>query len=541
VKSSLRDADASGVGSAATGDAGPGSAGDLAAALRELGRGRWVLARDGAWLFSDAPPALRHGERAAFLPPMRPSDLGDPAFRRAHGVRFACVSGAMANGIGSVEVVEAMSRAGMLGFFGSAGLDPARVENAVDRLRRGLGDLPWGVNFIHSPAEPEFEEALVDLFLRRGVRLAEPSAFLDLTPALVRWRLTGLRVGPEGRVVAPNRVVAKVSRVEVAEKFLSPAPERVVAALAAAGRVTAEEARLAAFVPMADDLTAEADSGGHTDNRPLVALLPTLIALRDRVAARHRYAALPRVGAAGGIATPASAAAAFSMGAAYLLTGSVNQACLEAGTSDAVREMLARAEQADTAMAPAADMFEMGVKVQVLKRGTMFPQRAQRLFDLWRAHGSLEDLPAADRRSLEETVFRRPLEEVWEETRAYFEVRDPSQVERAAREPRHRMALVFRWYLGMSSRWANSGEPSRRIDYQVWCGPAMGAFNEWARGSFLEDWRNRRVAIVAGNLLAGAAALLRAQAVRAQGVPVPAECVRAAPLPPDALEEALRA
>ena len=27
-------------------------------------------------------------------------------------------------------------------------------------------------------------------------------------------------------------------------------------------------------------------------------------------------------------------------------------------------------------MAPAADMFEMGVKLQVLKRGTMFPMRA---------------------------------------------------------------------------------------------------------------------------------------------------------------------
>ena len=540
MKSSLRHAGTPGIDDAATAAARPGSAEDLGDALRDLGRPRWVVARDGGWLFSDAPPALRPGERAAFLPPMRPADLGDAAFRRAHGVRFACVAGAMANGIGSVEVVEAMARAGMLGFFGSAGLDPARVEDAADRLRRSLGDLPFGINFIHSPTEPDLEEALVDLFLRRGVRLAEASAFLDLTPALVRWRLTGLRVEPDGRVVAPNRVVAKVSRVEVAAKFLSPAPERIVAALAAAGRITAEEARLAAFVPMADDLTAEADSGGHTDNRPLVALLPTLIALRDRTAAKHRFAAAPRVGAAGGVATPASAAAAFSMGAAFVLTGSVNQCCLEAGTSDAVREMLAQAEQADTSMAPAADMFEMGVKVQVLKRGTMFPQRAQRLYDLWRAHGSIEELPAADRQSLEQTVFRRPLAEVWEETRAFFERRDPSQVEQAARDPRHRMALVFRWYLGMSSRWANSGEPTRRLDYQVWCGPAMGAFNEWARGSFLEDWRQRRVAVVAGNLLAGAAALLRAQAVRAQGVPVPPDAVRASPLPPDALEETLR-
>ena len=82
------------------------------------------------------------------------------------------------------------------------------------------------------------------------------------------------------------------------------------------------------------------------------------------------------------------------MGAAYLVTGSVNQSCVEAGTSDAVRRMLAQAQQADIAMAPAADMFEMGVKVQVLKRGTLFAMRAAKLYELYRAHESLDQIPA---------------------------------------------------------------------------------------------------------------------------------------------------
>ena len=118
---------------------------------------------------------------------------------------------------------------------------------------------------------------------------------------------------------------------------------------------------------MADDVTAEADSGGHTDNQPAIVLLPTMITLLEQMQAQHAYKSPPRVGAAGGISTPWSAAAAFAMGAAYVVTGSVNQSCVEAGTSDAVRRMLAQAQQADIAMAPAADMFEMGVKVQVLE------------------------------------------------------------------------------------------------------------------------------------------------------------------------------
>jgi PfaD family protein len=227
------------------------------------------------------------------------------------------------------------------------------------------------------------------------------------------------------------------------------------------------------------------------------------------------------------------------MGAAYILTGSINQACVESGSSDIVRSMLAEAEQADVAMAPAADMFEMGVKVQVLKRGTMFAMRAAKLYELYRSYACLENLPASERAMLEKNLFRAPLEAIWKETEAYFGRRDPSQLDRAASDPKHKLALVFRWYLGQSSRWANAGEATRKIDFQIWCGPAMGAFNEWAKGSFLEDPRQRRVVPVALNLLYGAAVLQRVQLLRAQGIALPAECSRWRPLGPGQLEDRL--
>jgi hypothetical protein len=91
------------------------------------------------------------------------------------------------------------------------------------------------------------------------------------------------------------------------------------------------------------------------------------------------------------------------------------------------------------------------------------------------------------------------------------------------------MALAFRWYLGMSSRWANSGVADRQVDFQVWCGPAMGAFNEWTKGSFLESPANRRVAVVARNLMHGAAVATRAHILACQGFSLPADVSRIAP------------
>jgi PfaD family protein len=130
-------------------------------------------------------------------------------------------------------------------------------------------------------------------------------------------------------------------------------------------------------------------------------------------------------------------------------------------------------------------------------------------------------------------MFRASFGDVWNETKAFFLRRDATQLPKAEADPKHRMALVFRWYLGLSSRWANAGEAGRQLDYQVWCGPAMGAFNEWVKGSPLEQPKSRTVVAVAHNLLYGACVVLRRQALRQCGVHLPDECFPTGPLPAD--------
>lgn len=470
----------------------------------------------------DAKPPDGSYPLKAYAPPLPPQALGSRLFRERYGLRFAYVMGAMANGITSVEMVTAAGRAGMMAFFGAAGLSLAAIEEAIDRIQAALGERPYGFNLIHSPHEPDHEAAVVDLYLRRGVRCISASAYLRLTLPLVLYRIKGIHQDAAGRIVCPNRVIAKVSRVEVARQFFAPPPEKLLARLQQQGAISAEEARLAERIPMATDLTAEADSGGHTDNRQALTLLPIMVNLRDDLSARYTYEEPIGVGLGGGIATPESAAAAFAMGAAYILTGTVNQACRESGSSEIVRQMLAEARQADVTMAPAADMFEMGVRVQVLKRGTMFALRAQKLYDFYRRYEAWEQIPADDRNTLERDFFKCDFETEWQQTRQFFSVRDPRQVERAEQDPHHLLALVFRAYLGKSSKWANAGDPARQMDYQIWCGPAIGAFNQWTRGSILEKPENRDCVTVALNLLLGASVVMRANWMRLQGVSLPA-------------------
>ncbi len=486
-----------------------------------------VKNRDGH-LGASTHPSILVGsglEPVATLPSLYPEWLGDRGFQETHACRFAYVVGEMARGIATPAMTISAARAGLLGFYGSAGLSPQRVQDGIAEIRAALGDQTanWGANLIHSPHDPALETAVARLFQQQGVRRVSASAFMALTPSVVELAAKGLSRDPvTGAVRRRTHVFAKVSRAEIAGQFMAPAPQRILAELVAQGALTAAEANLAATVPVAEDITVEADSGGHTDNRPLTVLFPVIQRLRDEMVARHGYSRAIRVGAAGGLGTPAALAGAFAMGAAYVVTGSVNQSAAESGQPLSVRRMLAELASTDVTMAPAADMFEMGVKVQVMKRGVMFPFRAQRLYELYCRHSGLDDIAPADRASLEKDVFQAPLEEIWRQTRQHFALRDPAEIARAEADPRHRMALVFRWYLFNAARWPMQDDATRRHDFQVWCGPAMGAFNDWVKGSFLEAAENRSVGQIALNLLEGAAVVTRAQQMRTAGLPVPA-------------------
>lgn len=472
---------------------------------------------------SISPTGEDAGNVVAWLPSISTAQLGDPAFCETYGVKAAYYAGGMANAIASEKLVVALGKSGLMGSFGSGGLSLERVASAIKTIQAELQGVPYMFNLLHNPFEPDVEQRTVELFLEYGVRVVEAAAYIRLTPAVVQYRAAGLSRDESGGTQINNHIIAKISRKEVAQLFLRPAPEKLLQELVNAGKITPEQAELAATVPMADDITVEADSGGHTDNQPLVSLLPSIIALRDKLQEEYQFKNPVRIGAAGGISTPGSVLGAYMMGAAYVVTGSINQSCIESGASEYTRKLLSQAAMADVSMAPSADMFEMGARVQVLKKGTFFPMRAQKLYDLYTSFNSIEEIPQSVWEDLETKVFKRKMEDIWRDTVAFFEQRNPGQIARAAQDPKKKMALIFRWYLGLASRWSRDGLEERRMDYQIWCGPSMGAFNEWVQGTYLEDHANRRVDDIAWQLLKGCMYISRIQGLKLQGLAFPSK------------------
>jgi Dioxygenases related to 2-nitropropane dioxygenase len=297
---------------------------------------------------------------------LSPEDLGSKSFINEYNLKFAYVVGGMMRGISSVEMIIAAAKAKILGFYGTGGYQIEQIQSAILEIKENLPNgESFGMNLLCNLISPKLEERTVDLYLKHGIHIIEAAAYFQVTEHLVYYRVKGIKQNEDGSITIPNKIIAKISRPEVAAQFLSPPPEKLLEILVQSGKITHQEAELSRNIPMATDITAEANSGGHTDNGVAYALIPTIMKMRDDAMKQYRYPEKIRVGAAGGLGTPHAILAAFMMGVDYVVTGSINQCTVEAGISDQVKDLLAEMNIQDTEFAPAGDMFEIGAKVQV--------------------------------------------------------------------------------------------------------------------------------------------------------------------------------
>lgn len=134
---------------------------------------------------SDSPPRLC----------LTASSLGSDSFKRDYNLKYAYLTGGMYRGISSTDLVVKVGKAGMMGFFGSGGLKPVEIEQAIITIQKGLNQgEAYGINLVHQFNHPQREEEIVHLLLKYNVTVMEASAFLGITPALIIYRAKGLKL-----------------------------------------------------------------------------------------------------------------------------------------------------------------------------------------------------------------------------------------------------------------------------------------------------------------------------------------------------------
>lgn len=394
----------------------------------------WTQARDETTKAAVWKPA------AARVAPAPAERLGAAGFRERYGLRLACAVGASGIGANGARLVSALAGAGVLAFAD--------------------GTVPYGAAAVRPGADAE----------NPGV--AEADQPLGPTAELVRFRFTGARRDRRGVATAARHVIARVAGLDAARAFLRPPDAATVEALVRSGGLTAAEADAARDLPVASDLAVASPAGWHGGGATVLQMLPAVRALA------RRSAAAVHVGVCGGVGTPEQAAVAFALGADFVLLTSVTLCAAESALTPAVKEHLAGLGPGDVCWAP-NEHFALGARSEVVRRGTLFPARANHLVRLYRARAGPDP---ATVRQIEERYLGRPIDEVTAET-----------------DPRRRLNQAVRWYLRRAGAWRD-GAPVRALDYRLPCGADLVAFNEEPVG--------RAAAQIAEHLMAGAAEII---------------------------------
>ncbi|WP_044199636.1 ACP S-malonyltransferase [Dyadobacter tibetensis] len=432
------------------------------------------------------------------------TSLGSKDFKASYRVKYSYVVGSMYRGISSAEMVIKLARSGILSFFGSNELPLDVVQQNVNQIQEALkGKHPFGVAVRYNPNDTNYDMQLIDLCLQLGVKNIEVSAYLQLTPALIRFKAKGMRRDVKGNPMNEHRIMAKVSRPEVAETFFQPPSQGDLVKLVEHGLITDQQAQDVSKVSIADDICVESETVGA------LVLLPSIILLQKQIIKKFPEAIKVRIGLSGGIGTPQAIACAYVLGADFVLTGSINQCTVEAGINAISKDLLQEIDIHDTILAPSSDFFEMGVQEQVVKKGTLFPLRARKLYTLYCQYNSLEEIPEKIKFQLERDFFKAPIAQMLQHVQnELLKQNKYDELDRVKQQPKLMLGQLFRLYLERSRLLPFQEEDSNKMNFQLRSSPALGAFNQFVCSTSLESWRNRYVDKIGVMLMEHAADIL---------------------------------
>lgn len=437
--------------------------------------------------------------------------LGSTTFCERYNTPYAYVAGGLHMGIASTSMVLKMANSQMLGFLGTKGRTITEINKDIERLQDQLAEgKPFGVNLYQDILDPNIEIELVNSLLKRKIRVIEAGGFSQITLALAYFRIAGLERNDDHSISCKNHIIAKIARPDVAEGFMKPVPERLIKRLLDKGWITQDQAEMASEIPLSGDICTEADPGGVTHRSAAFVLFPSIKSLRNQIQQEYRYKDPIHLGICGGIGTPEAVASAFIMEADFVLTGSINQCTVESGLSPVAKELLQNSNVQDTAYIPDEELFEIGIQAQVLKKGVLLATRAKKLYELYQRYDSLEAIPNDVKEQLEAKYFKRTLSEVWQIIRKEFVQRNEiAQIDSIEERPKKKMATVFKYYLRLANHYALEGIAEEQSNFQIQTGAALGAFNQWVKGTSLEAWQNRHVDQIGMKIMETAAELMK--------------------------------
>ncbi|SOD99176.1 ACP S-malonyltransferase [Spirosoma fluviale] len=414
-------------------------------------------------------------------------------------LKYPYVAGGIGYGISSRQMVESMTKGGMLGFLDIADRPLADVENDLRTLAYTCGkeSARYGCTISQGLSDELTIDKLFGLLRAYNIQVIETHDDPQITEKLVEYRLQAF----DQRGEAINRLLIKTGNPVVLEEIMKPISETILLKLQQRGKLTKEQVERGRRIALASDVCVLADPGGLTSHGSPFVLFPHALMLREQFTRQYRYEQPIHVGLGGGIGSPLAVQMAFAMGADFVHTTSVNLCTIESGLHAYTKQLLQEISVEDTGYAPCSDfLFNPNKKIQVVKKGVLFPARANKLYELFKQHAAISEIDPRVIVQLEEKFYQKSLAGVWEDI-VKKRQGTPDLISKALQNSKYYMYLLFQEYFHLSAEWAVKGDGTYLLNFQIPCGAELGALNRQLQNTPMQAWSGRNIGEVAQWLL----------------------------------------
>lgn len=362
--------------------------------------------------------------------------LGADSFKKDYKVSYSYAVGGMQKGISSVSMIEELNKNKMLGFLGIEGLsiDEALRLISLAKMKMPLDSV--GVKVANNLFDPGYSKNIMEQIIAEDIKKIEVSGYQKPDEDLVKYRLRNLNVDEKGNTIIPHKMIVHIATVKASQSFMEPAPKNIVKKLLDANEISVKEAEIAKNIPMCDDICIDNNKG---ENR--YGWLSILKNLSEECFNKFNLEKKVRIGIGGGIGNPQTVAMAFFAGADFIVTSSINQCTVEAGTSDYVKTLLQNAVETDFIFAQEVGLFELGEKKSVLKRGTLYHIRALKLYEIYNRYESINEIPEKENELITKKYFKVSFNEVYNCLKDKVSM---EMIQLAEVQPKYKMALIFK-------------------------------------------------------------------------------------------------
>lgn len=420
--------------------------------------------------------------------------LGSLSFKEEYQTDIAYAAGGIRDGISSVSMIKKLADSNILGFLGTKGLDIHKIKGLLESAFNMVEHEKIGVHVACDVLKPENNNQQLKLMIDKDIRRLQISGYQKPDEWIYEYRIRNIQYSEKHKVESPYKLLVCVNNLKAAEEFLKPIKKDYIKKLIELKKLTQIEAEMADSLPVCDDICIENTGMGAGG----FGWISSIKKLNERIGQSSSLRKEVRVGICGGIGNPQMLALAFFAGADFIMTDTINQCTVEAETSAHVKDLLQSAKENDFTFAPADDLFEFGERISVLKRGTLYPARAQKVYDIYSKYASVEEISKADTKLLTEKYFGIKLSEMYQRI-----MKTVSEEERKliSEQPKYKLGLIMKGYLQECFHQAQAGEKESEINYGIAVERDMADINRWLQGTDIEHWDRRSIDVIAKRIM----------------------------------------